>query len=138
MEKENKGKSRICISLEPKLLDLCDANIARFNVKSRSDLISLALECLFATKDSEMTANIISPALQSVIQASVRNTENHISRYLYKQAVEIAMLYNIVAYANNITEAQLNNVRSMCEKEVKNLSGKYSLEEAVRFQNGGE
>lgn len=133
---ENEKRAKITVSIDRNLVELCDMNIERFGCKNRSDLMKLALESLFAGKDSEVTANIITPALQSVIQSSVRDTENHIARYLYKQAVEIAMLYNVLAYSNNISKKDLDNVRTLCEREVKNLSGRYSLDDIVSFQNG--
>ncbi|MGN0523184.1 MAG: hypothetical protein ACI4IG_02810, partial [Eubacterium sp.] len=76
------SKKRIGIYLTEKTLEICDSNIERFDVKSRSDLVELAINYLIASNDTEITNNIITPRLESSIRGAVRSSENHISTML--------------------------------------------------------
>ena len=54
---------------------------------------------------------------------------------LFKIAVELTILQNIVAASNNIDTDTLQRVRGACVKEVKKLNGIISFDEAVRWQD---
>lgn len=60
--------------------------------------------------------------------------ETRLSRILFKLAVEVAIMSHIVAGTNEVTDGQLASIRKLCVDEVKRLSGRYSMEDAVRFQ----
>ncbi len=55
---------------------------------------------------------------------------------LFKMAVELAMLENVMAATYDIDESLLQRLRGMCVQDVKAINGKISFEDAVRYQNG--
>ncbi|MGN0247422.1 MAG: hypothetical protein ACI4DK_15840 [Lachnospiraceae bacterium] len=130
------SKKRVGIYLTEKTLEICDSNIKRFDVKSRSDLVELAINYLIASNDTEITNNIITPRLESSIRGAVRSSENHISTMLFKLAVEIDMMMHITAATNDIDETTLSKLRGECVQEVKSSLGRISFDSAVRIQKG--
>lgn len=76
--------------------------------------------------------------LVSAIRATVQNSENHICRLLFKLAVEMDMMMNLLAAGMEIPEEQLRQLRGRCVQEVKKTHGVISLDDAVRYQNGGD
>ena len=54
---------------------------------------------------------------------------------LFKIAVELTVLQNIVAANTQIDETTLQRVRGICVNEVKKLNGIISFDEAVRWQS---
>lgn len=75
------------------------------------------------------------PAMDEALDGRMRDTENRLSRVLYKLGVEIAMMMHVVAATNEIDEGQLNDLRRLCQDEVARLSGRYRFDDAVRFQS---
>ncbi|MGN0458551.1 MAG: hypothetical protein ACI4IL_06255 [Eubacterium sp.] len=130
------SKKRVGIYLTEKTLEICDSSIKRFDVKSRSDLVELAINYLIASNDTEITNNIITPRLESSIRGAVRSSENHISTMLFKLAVEIDMMMHITAATNDIDETTLSKLRGECVQEVKSSLGRISFDSAVRIQKG--
>ena len=55
---------------------------------------------------------------------------------LFKIAVELAVLQNVVAATNEIDEITLNRLRGECVKEVKRLNGSLSFDDAIDWQKG--
>lgn len=130
------SKTRIGVYLDDNILKMCDSNIERFDLKNRSELIEKALMYLMASEDSEITANIITPKMESAIRGAVRDSENHISRIIFKLAVETDMMMNIIAATNEIDKNVLRQLRGMCVEDVKRTYGNISFDEAVENQKG--
>lgn len=63
-------------------------------------------------------------------------SDNCMSRLLFKLAVELAVTMNVVAAGQGIDKATLNRLRGECVKEVKRLNGAFSFDDAVDWQNG--
>ncbi len=72
----------------------------------------------------------------STLKAIVAESDNRTSRILFKIAVELAVLQNVVAATNEIDEVTLNRLRGECVKEVKRLNGSLSFDDAVDWQKG--
>ena len=64
-----------------------------------------------------------------------RESDNRQGRLLFKMAVELTILQNIIAANSNIDVATLERVRGICVNEVKKLNGIISFDEAVRWQS---
>lgn len=134
--KQDQNAVRIGIYIDKQLLSRCDAAIPVTNARSRSELISEALELYLAWLHSKDTSKVLTPALESVIAGKIGDTENRLARVLFKQGVELAMLMHVVAAANDIREQDLDALRKLCVDEVSRLGGKFKFDDAVRFQKG--
>ena len=55
---------------------------------------------------------------------------------LFKLAVEIAIMQNLIALDQNIDPISLERLRGDCVKEVKRLNGSFSFEDALEWQQG--
>lgn len=53
---------------------------------------------------------------------------------MFKLAVEMAMMMNILASIQDIDSETLNRLRHECINEVKRLNGGFSMEDAVAWQ----
>ena len=129
--------TRTCIYIDQKLLSRCDAAIAMTDANSRSEFICHALEHYLSVLNMQSTSKVLTPALESVIGGKIAGTEDRISRSIFKLAVEMAMMNHILAAVNDIDTTDLDSLRQLCVQQVARLSGRYRLEDAVDFQNGG-
>lgn len=120
--------------VEKELLNRADEAIQKTSARSRSEFISDALEFYIAWLHSEETSKVLTPALESVIGAKIKDTENRIARVLYKQSVELAMLMHVVAATHMVRPEDLESLRKMCVNEVSKVNGKFNFDDAVRMQ----
>ena len=101
---------------------------------SRSEFICDAIEFYIAWLNNDTNSRVITPIIESVISARIEDTENRLARVLFKQGVEIAMMMHVVANKFDIDIGQLGALRRLCVEEVSKNSGRYSFDDAVRFQ----
>lgn len=120
--------------IEKELLNRADEAIGKTNARSRSEFISDALEFYIAWLHNEETSKVLTPALESVIGAKIKDTENRIARVLFKQSVELAMLMHVVAATHMVRPEDMESLRKMCVNEVSKVNGKFHFDDAVRMQ----
>ena len=72
----------------------------------------------------------------SNMRAIASESDNRMSRMLFKLTVELAMVMNLMAANYEIDPETLEQLRGSCVREVKRLGGSFSMEDAVDWQNG--
>ena len=133
---ENNNSNRIGVYINNELLARCDAAMEKTNAESRSEFIRDAIEHYIAVLNMKESSRVLTPALESVIGSKIALTEDRINRIVFKLGVEVAMMNNILAATHNIDEDSLSALRRGCTNEVAAIGGKYSFEDAVKFQQG--
>ena len=68
------------------------------------------------------------------LKGLMNDTENRHSGSLFRIAVELSMIKNILAVKAGISDISLEKLRGDCVKEVKRINGSISYEEAIRWQ----
>ena len=132
---EGNNRVRFALYTDETTLDLVEQHYKEDGCGCRSEYISKAIRYyaeLHSLKDcSHVVPDIITSALKDI----VRESDNRQGRLLFKMAVELTILQNIVAASNNIDVATLERVRGICVNEVKKLNGIISFDEAVKWQS---
>ena len=108
------------------------------NCRSQNEFVEKALQFYCDYVASQDCFSVLPPMLVAAIRATVQNSESHICRLLFKLAVEMDMMMNVLAAAMEIPEEQLRELRGRCVQEVKKTPGMISLDDAVEYQNGGD
>lgn len=108
------------------------------NCRSQNEFVEDALRFYCDYLASQDCFSVLPPMLVTAIRATVQNSEDHICRLLFKLAVEMDMMMNILAAGMDIPEEQLRALRGRCVQEVKKTHGMISLDDAVTYQNGGK
>ena len=108
------------------------------NCRSQNEFVEKALQFYCDYVSSQDCFSVLPPMLVAAIRATVQTSENHICRLLFKLAVEMDMMMNVLAAAMEIPEEQLRELRGRCIQEVKKTHGMISLDDAVEYQNGGD
>lgn len=121
--------------MQPSIIKLCDDNIHKTSCRSRNDFIEEAITFYVGYLNKEDDAKYISSSLESVIKGNLQLTEDRIAKLLFKLAVEMSMMMNVIGASHDIDEDTLRKLRGKCVKDVKSSIGKISLENAVKFQN---
>ena len=71
------------------------------------------------------------------MRSTVRDSENRTCRLLFKLAVELDMVMNVLAAGMEIPQEDLDRLRGRCVREVKSTNGSVTLKDAVDYQKGG-
>ena len=135
-KKEIKRRSQLWI--RPSTLELADILYEKDNCDSRSEFIEKAIlfyaGYLSAEDNKTYLPNIVTSTLKSIVAES----DHRQNRMIFKMAVELAVMMNVVAANNNIDPVSLERLRGECVKEVKRLNGSFSFDDAVSWQKGWE
>lgn len=128
------NKQRTTIWLSPEVFQSLDVIAERNNCKSRSELIEKAIK--FYDGYTRSNENEYLPiALSSALSGIVKTSEDHIARVLFKNAVELAMMMNVLSATAEIDNETLRKLRTKCIKDVKGTLGKINFEDVYKYQN---
>ena len=115
-----------------------DAQIQRYfhddNCRSPSEFIEKAVRFYIGYLNEEENINYISPMITETVKATIAGTEQRLSRLLFKVAVELGKISNMLAAVHDIDDETLRQLQSMCVNEVRRINGIISYEDAVEFQ----
>lgn len=106
------------------------------NCRSQSEFIEKAIIFYSGYVSSKDNTKFLPVAITSALAGIVENSENRMARLLFKLAVEMSMIMNILASTVEIDEPLLQKLRGKCINEVKKSTGFVTFEEAVKYQKG--
>ena len=100
----------------------------------KSDFIEQAVRFYVGYMTAENKANFLPNMFLSNMRSIVRESDNRNSRILFKLAVEIAMVENILANLSKYDPLSVERLRGQCIEEVKGINGMMRFEDAVDWQ----
>ena len=107
------------------------------NCQSQNEFVEKALRFYCGYVSASNSLEVLPPLLASAIRGSIQDTENRIARLLFKMAVELDMVMNVVAARTNADDETLKRLRARCVQEVKQTGGAVTFDAAVKYQRGG-
>ncbi len=105
------------------------------NCSSQSEFMEKAVLFYAGYLSSEKNKSYLSTVVTSTLKSIVAESDNRISRMLFKLAVELAMTMNVVAASQEVDKITLERLRGECVKEVKRLNGAFSFNDAADWQS---
>lgn len=133
-----KEKEKFTMWLYPETLSKIKELYREDNCRSKSEFIEKAVRFYIGYLTAEDKSNFLPNMFMSNMKSIIAESENKESRLLFKLAVEMAMMMNIIASMEEIDEITLQRLRASCVKEVKSLNGGFSFEDAVKWQRHDE
>ena len=129
-----KGKKKFLLWAYPGTLELVKNNYRKDQCRSQSEFIERAIRYYAGHITAEDDTSYLPNAFLSNMKSIAAESDNRISRILFKLAVELAVTMNVVAATNEIDKLTLNRLRGECVKELKRLNGNFSFEDALDWQ----
>ena len=130
-------KYKFALWLHPDTLEKVKELYRQDDCRSKSEFIEKAIRFYIGCLTAEDSASYLPNAFLSNMKSIVAEGTHQISKMLFKQSVELAMLMNIVAATQDIDRDTLSRLRGECLKEVKRTNGNFRFEDAVEWQKGG-
>lgn len=132
MDFEN--KIRFQFWTHPQTMKAVEQHFKDDGCRSQSEFIEKAVHFYVAYLDEERHVNYLSPLITETVAATIKGTEQHITRILFKIAVELGKLSHMMAAAHSVDEETLRQLHVMCINEVRKINGIIDYEDAVKFQ----
>ncbi len=111
------------------------AAMALENCQSQNEFVEKALRFYSDYLVAGDCTAILPPIYLSALRGTIQNTENHISRLLFKLAVEMDMMMNVLASEVEVSPEALERLRGRCIQEVKKTSGAVTFADAMKYQH---
>ena len=131
-----KDKYKFALWIYPKTLEKVKEVYKKDNCRSKSEFIEKAIEFYIAHITAKDESSYLPSMFLSSLKSIITESDNKNNRMLFKIAVELSILQNIIAGTNDIDKLTLNRLRGECIKEVKRLNSTLSFEDAVDWQKG--
>lgn len=128
------NKIKFPLWIYPRTIEDVRSHYKHDNCKSQSEFIEKAISFYIGYLDEEKSVNYISPMITETVKATIKGTEQRLSRLLFKVAVELGKLSNMLAAANDVDDETLRQLHGMCVNEVRRINGIISYEDAAEFQ----
>lgn len=132
MEKESKRKFALWV--KESTLEQVRKWYPMDNCSSQSEFIEKAVWFYVGFLSTNSGGDYLPKILVSTLKGMMNDSDNRISRILFKLAVEQAITMNVVAATCNIPRDQLEKLRATCVTQVKKSNGSYAFEDAYNFQ----
>ena len=128
------NKIKFPLWVYPQTIENVKTHYKHDNCKSQSEFIEKAIAFYIGYLDEEKSVNYLSPLITETVKATIAGTEQRLSRLVFKVAVELGKISNMLAAVNDIDDDTLKQLQAMCVNEVRRINGIISYEDAVEFQ----
>ena len=135
-ELERDLKKRVSIWLRASTRKRIEEMYQLDGCKSKSDYVERAVAFYTGYVLSDKADSYLSNMITSSLKSIVRESDNRLSRLIFKLAVELAITMNVVAANQGVDKEVLNTLRVECIKEVKKTNGIFTFDEADKWQRG--
>lgn len=129
--KNQQTKQRVPVWLEPQTIDKLNSLISLQNVANISQLIAKAVDFYLGYIGTSDTTEFLSEALVGVVDSSIRQTEGRNATNLFRLAVEMNIMAQILAGGLDIPNEAIENLRGKAIKQIKKSNGKVKFEDAM-------
>lgn len=137
MEENKRGDRRkFALWAKNSTLDSVKKFYKEDDCESQSEFIEKAILFYLGYLLTEKSKSYLPNVVTSTLKGIVAESDHKQNRMLFKLAVEMAMMMNVIASSQNIDKVSLESLRGECVKEVKRTNGNFSLEDAVDWQKG--
>ena len=133
-EKSKPNKRKFALWAKESTLDITKAYYKKDNCSSQSEFIEKAIVFYAGYLSAEDNRAYLPSVIVSTLKGIVAESENKQGRALFKLAVEMAIMMNLIAAKADIDKVTLERLRGECVAEVKRLNGNFTFDDALKWQ----
>lgn len=130
------NKKKFALWVYPDTLEKVEEIYRTDDCESKSEFIEKAIHFYIGYLTSEDKKGYLPSVVTSTLKSIVAESDNRQNRMIFKLAVEIAIMQNLMASLNEIDPLSMERLRGECVQEVKRLSGGFTFEDALTWQKG--
>ena len=126
--------NKITIRLSDETLKKCNEGMDITNCKVRNEFIEKAIEFYSGYVSAEVHSEFLSDVITESMEGIAKALENRFGKLLFKIAVEMAKLEQMLASINEMDDETIERLHKRCVDEVKKINGIIKMEDAVKYQ----
>ena len=134
--KRKEPKRKFALWVKESTLELVKNLYKDDNCSSQSEFIEKAILFYAGYLSAEKNKSYLPSVVTSTLKGIVAESDNRQNRMLFKLAVEMAVMMNVIASMQDIDKISLERLRGECIKEVKKSNGSFSFDDALEWQRG--
>lgn len=134
MSEEAKNKKKFPLWMYPETRQLVADWYQRDNCQSQSEFIEKAIKFYCGYISAEEGMRFLPAAITTAMTGMVDGLERRMSRLIFKLAVEMSMMMNILSTTADVDENTLRKLRGKCVEDVKRSVGSVTFENVASFQ----
>jgi len=134
MSEEAKNKKKFPLWMYPETRQLVADWYQRDNCQSQSEFIEKAIKFYCGYISAEEGMRFLPAAITTAMTGMVDGLENRMSRLIFKLAVEMSMMMNILSTTADVDDNTLRKLRGKCVEDVKRSVGSVTFENVASFQ----
>lgn len=109
--------------------EMCQEKATELGYHNPSEFVRDAIDFYVEWTNRESSEKFLTPALESVVRGIVKDSEDRISRLLFKLSVDIDMLARIIYHDHDYSFEEWKNVREDSIRRVSDTNGTLHLGE---------
>lgn len=130
-----RDKKKFALWLYPETLEKVNELYRKDDCTSRSQFVEKAIQFYVGYLTAEDKSNYLPNMFLSAMKSISAESDNRQNRMMFKYAVEMAMIMNLLAAYYDVDRESLRKLRDECVKEVKKLNGNFTFNDALDWQN---
>ena len=135
MSKNKEEKYTLTIRMDDEIKQEIQERMDDAHVRSLNAFVLKAIEFYLGYLRQGKNLNYISPILASSIKGEMKNIEHNLSEIIFKMAVQLSMLTQIVADKKEFYSDYLEELQKWCAEKVASTNGIITLEDTLKRGN---
>lgn len=135
MSKNKEEKYTLTIRMDDEIKQEIQERMNDAHVRSLNAFVLKAIEFYLGYLRQGKNLNYISPILASSIKGEMKNIEHNLSEIIFKMAVQLSMLTQIVADEKDFYPDYLDELHKWCAEKVALTNGIITLEDTLKRGN---
>lgn len=135
MSKNKEEKYTLTIRMDDEVKQEIQEKMDDAHVRSLNAFVLKAIEFYLGYLRQGKNLNYISPILASSIKGEMKNIEHNLSEIIFKMAVQLSMLTQIVADEKDFYPDYLEELQKWCAEKVASTNGIIPLEDMQSREN---
>ena len=127
---------RKTVYLEEKLVRQAEILFGEAEVDSFSAFVTKAIENYITKLVIDKNGDLLSKEIRKAIHEEISPTNTRISKGLYRYAIELDMLAQMVAYQHDFRYEEIIGIRKEANKYVAQMRGKINVDELITEVHG--
>jgi len=128
-------KQRYNFRVNSETLDIVKKWYQADNCENYNEFIEKAIQFYGGYIAAQQNENYYPQVFISTVKSALKDTEYQLNKQLFRVAVELSIIKNILATNEGITSISLSKLQGKCVEEVKRINGVLSTEEAIKWQS---
>ena len=134
MDPEN--KKRISIYMDKDIVEKADKALGVCGCTSRNELVAKAIEYYISEKEIEGASQYLVTRISKSIAQANDVTLKQVTTGLYRYAIYLDMMIQMLGQAMDYDEADIRKMRSEAYKHLKSVKGKVTFESIMNHSLG--